>query len=275
MAKEYVGTEGGGDATEAPESLSGAAATRTALLSLIGERRHGGPARPWGEPERTEARVPLRAGGRWTVLSLDTGRDREVASCTNALGCLADMWRHTHYYLHADPAGRPHFYKTGYKVPWRITPAMEEWIDEFMWQAASGVEPGTACLKMMASRRAHEVAERLCGIKIMTRAALLRDLAYLEDHDHIEILDGGLREEHGPRPTSRGIGGYPPPGLMEYCEIEEELYWKRLHAGEPIPPEVLQFMEGNARERWYRQWPYPDAEPDGEGAAGSRDETGG
>ena len=97
----------------------------------------------------------------------------------------------------------------------------------------------------------------------MSRRALLRDLTYLKEHDHIEILDDGLREEHGSRPTSCGIGGYPPPGLMEYSEIEEELYWKRFYAGKPIPPEVLQFVEGNRRHSWYAEWRHLDEEPDG------------
>ena len=98
------------------------------------------------------------------------------------------------------------------------------------------------CHEMLASPRARYVAERLCGIKFMSRRALLRDLTCLKKHDHIEILDDGLREERGSRPTSRDIGGYPPLGLMEYSEIEGELYWKHLYARKPISPEVLQFM---------------------------------
>ena len=255
MAEESAGVEGGGSVEKTPERRSGAASARMALLRLISENRLGRKfPLPGGKPVGVKARVPLRIRGRYVVLSLDTERDRLVASCTNAFSCLTDLWRETEYYAHTDPSGNSHFYKTGSKVLWEITPAMEEWMDAFMWGAGPEDESAMPGPEMPSGPRARAVAERLCGIKFLTRRALLRDLAYLEKHDHIEILDDGLREEHGSRPTSRDIGGYPPPGLMEYSEIEEELYWKRLYTGKPIPPEVLQFMGENRRYSWYAGW---------------------
>ena len=264
MAEESAGAEGGDGAEETPERRSGADAARTEMRRIIEGARFGRPIQfPGGKPARVKARVPLRTGSRYVVLPLDTELDRLVASCTNAFSCLTDLWRETEYYAHTDPSGNSRFYKTGSKVPWEITPAMEEWMAAFPGGAGCEAELGTVCHEMLASPRARAVAERLCGIKFMSRRALLRDLTYLKEHDHIEILDDGLREEHGSRPTSRGIGGYPPRGLMEYSEIEEELYWKRLYAGKPILPEVLQFVEENRRHSWYAGWRHLDEEPDG------------
>ena len=259
MTEEPVGAEGGGSPEKTPEQRSGATSARMALLRLTSESRFRRELTlPEGKPARVKARVPLRVRGKYTVLSLDTERDRLVASCTNAFGCIEDMWSKTEYYAHTDQSGKSHFYKTGSKVPWEITPAMEEWMDAFRWGAGPEDGPAMPGPEMPSGPRARAVAERLCGIKFLTRRALLRDLTYLERHDHIEILDDGLREEHGSRPTSRDIGGYPPPWLMEYSEIEEELYWKRLYAGKPVPPEVLQFVEENRRHSWYAGWRHLD-----------------
>ena len=259
MTEEPVGAEGGGSPEKTPEQRSGATSARMALLRLTSESRFRRELTlPEGKPARVKARVPLRVRGKYTVLSLDTERDRLVASCTNALGCIEDMWSKTEYYAHTDQSGKSHFYKTGSKVPWEITPAMEEWMDAFRWSAGPEDGPAMPGPEMPSGPRARAVAERLCGIKFLTRRALLRDLTYLERHDCIEILDDGLREEHGSRPTSRDIAGYPPPWLMEYSEIEEELYWKRLYAGKPVPPEVLQFVEENRRHSWYAGWRHLD-----------------
>ena len=105
------------------------------------------------------------------MLPLDTELDRLVASCTNAFSCLTDVWRETEYYAHTDPSGNSHFYKTGSKVPWEITPAMEEWMAAFPRGAGREAELGTVCHEMLASPRARAVAERLCGIKFMSRRA--------------------------------------------------------------------------------------------------------
>ena len=87
------------------------------------------------------------------MLPLDTELDRLVASCTNAFSCLTDLWRETEYYAHTDPSGNSRFYKTGSKVPWEITPAMEEWMAAFLGGAGREAEPGTVCHEKPARPR--------------------------------------------------------------------------------------------------------------------------
>ena len=211
MTEESVGAEGGGSSEKTPERRSGATSARMALLRLIsGSRFPKKLTLPEGKPARVKARVPLRVRGKYIVLSLDTERDRLVASCTNALGCNPDMYSKTEYYAHTDQSGKSHFYKTGSKVPWEITPAMEKWMDAFRWGAGPEDGPAMPGPEMPSGPRARAVAERLCGIKFMSRRALLRDLTYLERHDQIEILDDVLREEHGSKPTSRYLGSLSP-----------------------------------------------------------------
>ena len=189
----------------------------------------------------------IKQGRRYVLLSLDTKRDTLVAESFSLLGCCGGGGIIDCYYLHRDESGQEYFYKTGISTFRLTTPRMMERINRYLQNVKFDVSDDAAveCATkaMLVDLRSRPIAERLCGVCMMSREAVLRDFARLGGWTRIVIHDEGLEREHYPRPTVRGFGGYPSQLGLALQDAEKKLYWSRLEKGEPIPPVIWRFLE--------------------------------